>query len=253
MNLFHNASSLTNANSTVEHMWQLGTARIATSKRININGDLRVWSQSSPNIGYKTYASIFRANSIHMASSLFSLSPAPLSHTNSQCPALCTELDTIECAMRRAFGCTADCSHAGMHNRARGHASFMLTCTRSLRYWRKCQKHHTFVNHTCDKRHNGTCQSADRLAEGVRGFVRIAIVCDKVQNDVEPLCSRMTAAATLLAIPVASQRPHHILKAAHQSTICSPRRRMRRRLHRRPPRPGLPARASAPSWRVLKR
>ena len=114
-----------------------------------------------------------------MAPSLFPPSPGPLSHTNTQCTALCMERETIECALRHAFGRTKDRSHGCMHDRAREHASFLLTSTRSLRRWRKYQNHHTFVNHTCDKRDSGMCQSAARLAVGVRDSLRSAVVHHK--------------------------------------------------------------------------
>ena len=81
-------------------------------------------------------------------------------------------------------------------------------CTRSLRRWRKSQEHHIFVNHTCEKQQSGKSQSAAQLVVGIRGSVRAAIVCDKTKNDVERLCSHMTAAAALLAIPAANQRCH---------------------------------------------
>ena len=129
-----------------------------------------------------------------MAPSLFSLSPAPLSHINTQCTALCTERDTNECAMRSAFRRTADRLHAGMHNRAREHASCMPTGTRSLRHWRKCPKHHSFVNCTCDKRQNGTCQSDARLVVWVRDSVRAAIVC---MTKVKTTLSRIVVAPLL--------------------------------------------------------
>ena len=61
-------------------------------------------------------------------------------------------------------------------------------------------------------------------------------------------------AATLRLSPLItlhlSQMKGRISNTAHQSTICDPRRHMRQSFHRRPPRSGRPARASAPSWRA---
>ena len=140
-----------------------------------------------------------------MAPSLFPPSPGPLSHTSTQCTAPCIERGTIKCAMRRAFRRTADRSHAGMHNRALGHASFMLTCTRSLRCWRKCQKHHAVVDHACDKRGSVMHQSAARSGVGLMGFVRSVIVHNKTQSHVERPCSHIAAVSTQQAAPVANE------------------------------------------------
>ena len=138
-----------------------------------------------------------------------------------------------------------------MHNRARGHASFMLTCTRSLRCWRKCQKHHAVVDHACDKRGSVMHQSAARSGVGLMGFVRSVIVHNKTQRHVERPCSHIAAVSTQQAAPVANESSC-VKSSQSKIHLRCPTARMLQLLLGRAQRPGQSARASAPPS-LLKR
>ena len=71
-------------------------------------------------------------------------------------------------------------SFAWLHARLSTRACFMIAYKHSVTAsLAQVPNQLTFVNHTCDKRDSGMCQSAARLAVGVRDSLRSAVVHHK--------------------------------------------------------------------------